>query len=152
MAIGIKTALPMLAVTDLDEARTFYGRVLGLEAVEDSGLEDVGAVYRTSAGTQLLVYARPTPSGSTATVCALEVEDVRAAVEALRRKGVKFEEYDLPEQGIKSVDGVVSRYDFDTAYFQDPFGNLLVLDDSQAIKARRERGLGPISSQTDLRQ
>jgi hypothetical protein len=61
-----------------------------------------------------------------------EVTDLRATVEAMRARGVKFEEYDLP--GFKTVDGiaeVAGNYPSKggigelAAWFRDSEGNLL---------------------------
>jgi hypothetical protein len=54
----------------------------------------------------LEVYERPTASDSQHTLVSWEVSDTRAAVAQMRGRGVRFEEYDLPE--VKTADGVSS--------------------------------------------
>ena len=51
------------------------------------------------------------------------MSDVRAAVNELRDRGVRFEEYDAP--GLKTDDGIATTGDFQEAWFRDPDGNVL---------------------------
>jgi hypothetical protein len=53
------------------------------------------------------------------------VADVRAAVDQLRSRGVRFEEHGLPQ--IKTEDGIATAEDFQAAWFRDPDGNILCL-------------------------
>jgi hypothetical protein len=46
-----------------------------------------------------------------------------AAVDQLRNRGVRFEEYDLPE--VKTEDGVSTTGELREAWFRDPDGNIL---------------------------
>ncbi len=71
------------------------------------------------------------PSGSH-TQLAWEVDDIEATVEELRRRGVVFEDYDLP--GLKTVNGIAQvAGNYPTrggigekaAWFRDSEGNLL---------------------------
>jgi hypothetical protein len=48
---------------------------------------------------------------------------VRAAVDELRDRGVRFEDYDAP--GLKTDDGIATTGDFQEAWFRDPDGNIL---------------------------
>jgi hypothetical protein len=70
---------------------------------------------------------------------AWEVEDLQATVTELRRRGVVFEEYDLP--GLKTVGGIAEvegNYPSkggkgeNAAWFRDSEGNLLAV--GQAIR------------------
>ena len=54
-----------------------------------------------------------------------EVKDLASEMAALRKKGVKFEEYDLPD--IKTVRGVATMDGHKGAWFKDPGGNVLAL-------------------------
>lgn len=137
--------MPTLAVTDLARARRFYGEILGLE--EERAYESAAsdALYRVGDG-WLYVYERPAPSGSTATACAFAVDDVEKTVGELREAGVTFEEYDVPEMDLKTKDGIATVDGVKTAWFKDPSGNILALDDSLAAMERRRaqpgRGAG----------
>ena len=61
-------------------------------------------------------------------------DDFGGAVDYLRSKGVKLEDYDLP--GIKTVDGIASWGDFKAAWFKDPGGNVLCV--SPSVEAMRK--------------
>ena len=78
-----------------------------------------------SGGTQFFVFpSQYRASGHTQ--MSWQVGDVKQEVAELKRKGIKFEEFDLP--GIKSVDGIAhSGPNVWTAWFRDPDGNLLGL-------------------------
>ena len=116
-----KDTYASLPVTDIQRARRFYGETLGLEIERDT---DGGIMYR-SGDTRLFVYpSRFKPGGHTQ--MSWLVADIKAEVAALRAKGIKFEEYDIP--GVESEDGIMhSGPQVWTAYFKDPDGNLLGL-------------------------
>src|SRR5690606_38431698 len=78
-------------------ARAFYADKLGLAPVEE---RPGGLLYRCGSGLFALFDSRGAPSGSH-TQMGIEVSDLRAAVAALRARGVQFEEYDAP--GFKTV-------------------------------------------------
>ena len=48
---------------------------------------------------------------------------MRAAVEQLRNRGVRLEQYDLPE--VKTEDAISTTGDLRDAWFRDPDGNIL---------------------------
>jgi catechol 2,3-dioxygenase-like lactoylglutathione lyase family enzyme len=120
----VATRLP---AQDLERAKAFYAEKLGLEPVEEreGGLRYVGA-----AGEFALFESAGTASGDH-TQMGWEVDDIEATVRELRRRGVVFEEYDLP--GLKTVEGIA---DIDGnypskgsaergAWFRDSEGNML---------------------------
>jgi catechol 2,3-dioxygenase-like lactoylglutathione lyase family enzyme len=80
-------------------------------------------VYRCGSGTLLEVYERPTAGDAQHTLASWEVSDLRAAVDQLRSRGVRFEAYDLPE--VKTVDGISATGALREAWFRDPDGNIL---------------------------
>jgi len=148
MSFSRTKVVPTLAVTDLEAARVFYGGLLGFEEVDAPEGEEGAVLYRVGEGSFLLVYERPTPSGSTATACSFAVADVEDAVKRLRLEGVRFEDYDIPEMGIKTHDGIAEMGASKAAWFKDPSGNILAIDDSlflleergQSRPASREEG------------
>jgi catechol 2,3-dioxygenase-like lactoylglutathione lyase family enzyme len=79
--------------------------------------------YRCGSGTLLEVYPRPTAGDAQHTLASWEVSDVRVAVDQLRRRGVRFEDYDLPE--VETEDGIATAGDYQEAWFRDPDGNIL---------------------------
>jgi catechol 2,3-dioxygenase-like lactoylglutathione lyase family enzyme len=120
MMLKDKSSSAIVAVSDLDRARTFYADTLGLEAEGD--IEGVLA-FRTGA-TKLIVY----PSGAAGTNRANAVVwdaggDFDAIHAELKAKGVTFEEY--PEMGMDIADGVHRQGSFKAAWFKDPDGNIL---------------------------
>lgn len=113
----------VLPTTDLERAKSFYGKTLGLKAITPA--MPGGAVFEAGAGTRLFVYQRP-PVKVEHTQAGFLVKDIDATMKELRSHGVKFEEYDLP--GLKTVNGVVSDGKMRSAWFKDPDGNILALN------------------------
>ncbi|HSS60507.1 MAG TPA: VOC family protein [Candidatus Limnocylindrales bacterium] len=110
-----------LPVTDIERARGFYRDTLGLH--EDMVTEG-GVMYRSGA-TRFFVYpSRYRAAGHTQ--MSWTVPDIKAAVAALRARGIAFEQFDVP--GLEMVDGIAhSGPNVWTAFFKDPDGNLLGL-------------------------
>jgi len=126
---------PTLAVTDLKRAKEFYGNKLGLKEIGSGSGDD--AVYQGADGTQIYLYKRDTPAGSTATCASFEVQDVERTVQALRNNGIRFEEYNIPEMGIKTQNGVATMGDMKTAWFKDPDGNILAIGNEAMARTRK---------------
>jgi catechol 2,3-dioxygenase-like lactoylglutathione lyase family enzyme len=124
-ASDVATRLP---AQDLERARRFYADKLGLEPVEE---RPGGLRYRCGSGQFALFESAGAPSG-THTQMAWEVDDIEAVVEELRRRGVVFEEVDVP--GLRTVNGIAEvegNYPSAggigerAAWFRDSEGNLL---------------------------
>ena len=120
---------------DLQRARSFYSSKLGLDPVEE---RPGGLLYQCGSGHFALYQSSGLPSGAH-TQMAWDVDDLEATVKELRRRGVVFEEYDLP--GLKTVDGIAAvtgNYPSKggvgekAAWFRDSEGNLLGI--GQAIR------------------
>jgi predicted enzyme related to lactoylglutathione lyase len=115
-----------LPATDLERAKRFYGQTLALPEAA-IGVEG-GVFYKASGGTMFRVYERP-PDHTAAqhTVAVFLVEDLEHEMSELRRRGVSFEEYDLPH--LKTENGVYSdeRSGFKGSWVKDPDGNILGL-------------------------
>ena len=100
----VATRLP---AQDLQRARAFYAEKLGLEPSEE---RPGGLLYRCASGVFALFKSAGTSPG-TFTQMGWEVDDLAATVAELRRRGVVFEEVDVP--GRKTVAGnadVVGHY------------------------------------------
>jgi catechol 2,3-dioxygenase-like lactoylglutathione lyase family enzyme len=111
---------PTIPVTDLAKARAFYEGVLGFTP----SIEMPSAcMYQSGGGADFLVFVSAGPSNGKHTVMGFKVKDIRAEVEALKAKGVVFEEYDLP--GLKTVDSIAESGPLKSAWFRDPEGNIL---------------------------
>ena len=111
--------IAVLPVVDMERAKAFYTDKLGMKVVEES---PEGVVFQSGAGTQFLLY----PFGATKaehTVAGFRVKDAVAEINALKAKGVVFEEYDLP--GLKTVDGIADLGGSKGGWFKDTEGNIL---------------------------
>ena len=117
-----------LPAQDLARARRFYAEKLGLVPAEE---RPGGLRYQFASGSFALFESAGAPSGAH-TQMGFEVHDIEAVVKELRRRGVVFEEYDLP--GLKTVDGIATvqgNYPSKggvgerAAWFKDSEGNLL---------------------------
>jgi catechol 2,3-dioxygenase-like lactoylglutathione lyase family enzyme len=132
--------LPTVAVEDLDAAKTFYHETLGLEIGMQDGMQ---VVFESKDGSMLYVY-RKGPAVHDPISVALEVQDIDAEVQELRRKGVKFEDLDVPGLGLKTVDGIATSRDGDyedkSAWFRDAAGNMLVLHQRTPVGASDRKG------------
>ena len=113
------------SVNDIQKAKEFYGRVLGLKISESHGLLHL----HLAGGTTVLVYPKPNHSPATFTILNFPVANVETAVDDLTQRGVRFEIYD--EADFKTDDRGVSRGVGPViAWFRDPAGNILsVLED-----------------------
>jgi catechol 2,3-dioxygenase-like lactoylglutathione lyase family enzyme len=106
------------AVDDLQQARDFYERTLGLDV---SGEGDLITLH-LAGGRDTIVYAKPDFTPATYTILNFPVDDVEAAVDELTTRGVTFERYEGIDQdgrGIAHVDGGPQ-----IAWFTDPAGNI----------------------------
>lgn len=116
------------SVDDLQRARDFYGNVLGLE------LRDTpeGLDIQLGGGGRLFVYGKPNHEPATFTVLNFIVDDLEKTVEELKRRGVRFEHYDLP--GLKTDDrGIARGRGPAIAWFKDPAGNILSVIEAGSI-------------------
>ena len=119
-----------LPAKNLERARAFYAEKLGLEPIEE---RPGGLRYRCGNGHFSLFESAGVAAGER-TQMAWEVDDIDTVVAELRRRGVVFEDVDLP--GLKTVDGiaeVAGNYPSAggvgerAAWFRDSEGNLLGL-------------------------
>jgi predicted enzyme related to lactoylglutathione lyase len=115
-----------LPTTELERARRFYGTQLGL-AEAAIGIEG-GVFFNGGGGTMPRLYERP-PLRTLVehTVAAFLVDDLDAEMSELRRRGVSFEEYDLPH--LKTENGVYTdeRRGVRGSWLKDPDGNIVAL-------------------------
>jgi catechol 2,3-dioxygenase-like lactoylglutathione lyase family enzyme len=111
------------AVSDLAQARRFYGETLGLnlELLD----EEHGLLTLHLAGDRpTLVYVSADMTPPSYTILNFPVEDIDAAVEWLGERGIQLEQYEgMPqdEKGVMREGGPL------VAWFKDPFGNTLAV-------------------------
>ena len=112
----------ILPVKDPERARRFYEETLGLEyrGVSGDG-KHLFAPGGGGAGALALLESQAAPNENTA--LSFEVDDISAAIAALEARGVRFEDYDLPD--FKTVDHVCVLGSEKAAWFLDPEGNVL---------------------------
>ena len=112
------------SVDDLDKAKEFYGRTLGLEVSESRMGEARGPLsLRLAGGARIVVYPKATHAPATFTILNFSVDDIEKAVDGLTARGVRFEQYEgdirTDEKGIHRGPGPK------IAWFKDPAGNIL---------------------------
>jgi catechol 2,3-dioxygenase-like lactoylglutathione lyase family enzyme len=108
----------------LKRAKDFYSKKLGLE-LRSGSVQDGYLEFGAGRGSVIQVFESKSAKKSDNTAATFEVDDLRKEMAALRRKRVRFEEYDLP--GIKTVRGVANMDGHLGAWFKDPDGNVLGL-------------------------
>jgi len=120
----VSTRLP---AQDLERARAFYTQKLGLEPVEE---REGGLRYRCG-NCYFAVFQSAGRATGDHTQMAFEVDDIESVVAELRRRGVVFEEVDVP--GLRTVDSIAEiQGNYPSkgvgergAWFRDSEGNLL---------------------------
>lgn len=114
---------PILLSKDLDATRHFYHDVLGLPILREDPGDRI--VFASGGGTQLVVTLSTVGTRDTQTQMAWRVSDLRAALEDLRARGVRIEEYDAPDP--VTHDGIADMGHSWAAWITDPSGNVLGL-------------------------
>ncbi len=118
--LGKSKAFSGFAVPDIEKAKKFYGETLGLKVSEDHGL----LTLHLAGGNNVLIYPKPNHVPATFTILNFPVDDVDLAVDELKKRGVRFEIYDLPD--LKTDEKGIMRGKGPTiAWFKDPAGNIL---------------------------
>src|SRR5580704_7742096 len=118
----LKAAKPAIIICTRDRKRssTFYRDTLGLPLASEDSFASVFNI----GGVTLRVSAVPDFTPHEHTILGFRVDDVPAAVKALRQKGVAFNIYPRfhqDELGILAVPGGAVQ----VAWFKDPDGNVL---------------------------
>jgi catechol 2,3-dioxygenase-like lactoylglutathione lyase family enzyme len=120
MSLKSAKLMAFVPTLDFDRSRAFYESVLGLRFVDNDGFAmtlDANGVHIRVAKVQKDFK----PAGFT--ILGWEVTSIAKAAEALRKRGVKFEQFGLPQQ---DADGIWSSPSgAKVAWFKDPDGNVL---------------------------
>lgn len=117
------------SVDDIQKAKEFYSKTLGLEVVEEE-MNTLG--LHIAGGCVIMIYPKPSHTPATFTILNFPVDDIDAAVDTLVEKGVKLEQYkgelQTDEKGIAR--GAEKGMGPNIAWFKDPAGNILsVIED-----------------------
>ncbi|MCL5735000.1 MAG: hypothetical protein M1274_05335 [Actinobacteria bacterium] len=152
-------ATTVLRAENYERAKKFYTGVLELDqeepgfvaaALSPGPLEKAVAQAPPTEGkfyaghdTEISIYERPGIPAPTNTVLAFEVpfDDFDDTLEELRSKGVVFEDYDIPDIGLKTVNGVAVMEGSKAAWFKDTEGNIIGIGSAEAGFDRRGRAL-----------
>jgi catechol 2,3-dioxygenase-like lactoylglutathione lyase family enzyme len=114
-------AFSSFSVDDLDKAKEFYGKTLGIDISESKeGL----SLYPKSSN-EIFIYPKTDHTPATFTVLNFPVDDVEQAVDSLTNVGVHFEKYnegELKTDGKGICHGAGGPI---IAWFKDPAGNFL---------------------------
>jgi catechol 2,3-dioxygenase-like lactoylglutathione lyase family enzyme len=114
-----------IAVSDIAAARSFYENDLGLEPATDMG----EAVVYSSGASRVLVYRSDFAGTNKATAATWSAgEDFDSVVDDLHRKGVTFEQYDLP--GASREGDIHTIGEMRGVWVKDPDGNILSIVDA----------------------
>ena len=107
---------------DVSRARRFYEEKLGFKAGEEIA---GGVVYEFGKGTACFLYPTPNAGTSRASQAFWQVDDIEREVAELKKRGVKFEDYDMPD--MKTKDGIFIGGGAKAAWFKDSEGNILAV-------------------------
>jgi catechol 2,3-dioxygenase-like lactoylglutathione lyase family enzyme len=115
---------------NFERANKFYTEVLGLTPMTPpGGAPTKQGMYAAGAGTAISVYERPgMPAPQNTTLgFAIPADKFDSVVAELRSKGVAFQDIDIPEIGLKTVDGIATVDGSKSAWFTDTEGNILTI-------------------------
>jgi catechol 2,3-dioxygenase-like lactoylglutathione lyase family enzyme len=112
----------MLPVRDMERARAFYEGCLGLTP---GGFRPDGKFVYTLGGSTLALFPKAEGTKADHTAVSFRVDDIAASIEALKRAGVVFEDYDFP--GLKTMNHVCVLGAEKAAWFKDTEGNYLCI-------------------------
>ena len=111
-----------LPASNVARARAFYEGTLGFTPAEEQA---GGVSYAVANGTRCFLYPTPNAGTNHASQAFWQVADVEQEVAELKRRGVTFEEYDVP--GMKTVNSIATAGGAKTAWFKDPQVNILAI-------------------------
>ena len=118
-------AITTIGVKDINRAREFYEKKLGLTPVESA--EPMEEVQMLKSGNTLVeLYQSDFAGTNKATAISWVVgDDIAKEVDDLKKKGISFEHYDFPDMKLEGDVHVMGN--IKAAWFKDPDGNILCL-------------------------
>jgi len=127
-SLGDYPAGAVLRAEDLARANKFYTDVLGLKPRDVPGPAGEGmGMFTAGDGSMVMIYERPGMPApqNTALGFGVPAGEFDGVVADLRAKGVTFEDYDLPEIGLKTVNGIAEFEGSKAAWFRDSEDNIV---------------------------
>lgn len=118
------------SVNDLQKAKEFYGKTLGLNVENDEKMPDLLNLHINEQNT-ILIYPKPNHEPATFTILNFPVKNITETVSELTSRGVKFIIYS--EENFKTDEkGIMWGGDYgpNIAWFNDPAGNILSVIES----------------------
>jgi predicted enzyme related to lactoylglutathione lyase len=116
-------AFSSFSVNDLQKAKQFYAKTLGLEVSEVPEMKGLLKLH-VKGSASVMVYTKPDHKPATYTVLNFLVKNVEKKVDELTNKGVKFEIYN--NENLKTDEKGILRGEGTTiAWFKDPAGNII---------------------------
>lgn len=122
------TLYAVLPAKDVGRLKRFFSEKLGLEPVE----EKMGMPFYEVGGSEFFIYESAYAGTNEATAVSFDVPDLEAVVDDLRRRGVVFEHYDMPETTLvgdihtMEVDGTLMK----SVWLKDTEGNIININQS----------------------
>ena len=107
---------------DVNRARKFYEGKLGLKPKQETA---GGVVYEFGNGTACFLYPTENAGTSKASQAFWQVDDIEREVAELKKRGVQFEEYDMPD--MKPKNSIYTGGGAKAAWFKDSEGNILAV-------------------------
>jgi catechol 2,3-dioxygenase-like lactoylglutathione lyase family enzyme len=107
---------------DVARARRFYEEKLGFRPKQETA---GGVIYEFGGKTACFLYPTPNAGTSKASQAFWHVVDIEREVAELKKRGIMFENYDMP--GEKGPSGVITAGGAKAAWFKDTEGNILAI-------------------------
>jgi catechol 2,3-dioxygenase-like lactoylglutathione lyase family enzyme len=119
--LGARNLVAFVATANGAAARNFYEGVLGLRVDHEDDYAIACDAHGTSLRIQKVDGFRPQPF----TALGWTVPDIAAVVDALTKRGIRFERFPGMDQDERGIWGAPSGAK--VAWFKDPDGNVLAL-------------------------
>jgi catechol 2,3-dioxygenase-like lactoylglutathione lyase family enzyme len=113
-------SIPILLSTDMAASKRFYQDTLGLPLLDET---DERLVFKCGGDTRLIISRSTVGTSDTQTQMVWRVPDIHAALEDLRARGVRIEEYTEPDP--VTTAGIADMGHSWAAWFIDPSRNVL---------------------------
>ena len=113
-------AIPILLSTDMAASKRFFQDTLGLPLLNET---DERMVFKCGGDTRLIISRSTVGTSDTQTQMVWRVPDIHAALDDLRSRGVRIEEYTEPDP--VTTDGIADMGHSWAAWFVDPSRNVL---------------------------